>query len=172
MTFICQHPEQFSNEVVAMAAYQITKETDDYLPLGGLPDALEEVSRLSMVLEEKAKSAERLAEIVLSAEPQMLAGFASDTSFEEKKAFFATLAALPEDYRGLLAIHGVSENLINSGQLPLVLEFNNDLEYVTSQVKALGALLNTFEDKYSPLFLAVRRATVLSRAAAKAKGVA
>ena len=158
--YIGEHPENFSQEVQAMAKYQL--QLQSLKPWGEMPTVLDESARLAGVLQQKSVMANELADIIMRAEQSTLQTFANDATFEEKKALFQNLAAMPADNNGMLAIY----NVISQTDLPLMSKFEQDLQIAEAKVKEANAALQKLENEYTTLFLSVRKVATLAGIAA------
>lgn len=105
--FIQRNPQHFSADLQALAAYHYEVNTAEFSLWGGLPAALGQSEERSASLREKSMRANELAQIVVKADRGTLRDLAGDATFQEKKAFFEALAALPEGDNGMIAIDGV-----------------------------------------------------------------
>jgi len=162
--YILDHPEQFSAELQLMATYQATLTSDDYSIWRDLPAALEHCAGMSSGLQQKSMRADELAKIILAADPATLMNLAQDVTFEEKRHFFNALASLPVNDRGMAAIDGVVEQMVGAGELPLLGQFDGELEDVILKVGMANQALMALDQKYSTLFLAVRKVALQARA--------
>jgi len=136
---------------------------------GDLPATLQLTGMNSKMLEVKSTRADELASIIAGADSETLKTLTEDATFEEKRALLQALAALPEESKGLLGIHEVVTSMRAAGGLPLMDQFEGDLERVTASVAAAKDALESFEAAYSTLFLSVRKVSMLASAAAEAK---
>lgn len=165
--FILKRPDLFSQDLQLMAAYQLKVKSDELRLWGDLPEALDVCSKAAGFLRQKSATADELARMIMSADQEMLETFIEDAKFEEKKAFFEAIASLPTDNNGMLAIHDVADGMLRAGQLPLIPQFEQDLERVAEKVAEVNDLLMNLDEQYSTLFLSVRKVSKFARAAAE-----
>lgn len=152
-----------------LKAYQQRK-TDGAASLwGDLPVMLQQVGGYTAFLEHKSARADELASIIAGADSETLGTLVDDATFEEKRALLQALAALPEESRGLLGIHDVVTSVRAGGGLPLMDQFEGDLERVTATVTEAKDILARFDEEYSTLFLSIRKVAMLANAAAEAR---
>ena len=165
--FIEQHPDLFSEELQSMVKYQLKLAPDDFAQCGELPEALASNAQWTQQLQAKSFRADELANIILKADKATMQTLSEDATFEEKKNLFESLAALPEDARGMLGINDVVSSMLEAGKLPALASFEGDLAAVTAKVAEANAALQELDEKYTTLFLSVRKVAKLSKAAAE-----
>ena len=170
LAYIAKNPEKFSVDLQRMVAYKTKVQNDELADWGDLPVSLDQCAQAASTLRSKSYDASMIAWIIAQADYEELQSFVQDAKFEEKKAFFQRLAALPEYDRGMLAINEVASQMIANGELPLISQFERDLDQVTSMVENLNNALFEMDQKYSTLFLSVRKVTKLAAAAAEVAG--
>jgi len=168
ISFIAMHPELFSKDLQQMAAYQVMVKSNELRLWGDLPEALDLCAKGAAYLRQKSANADQLAQVIMSADEQTLADFVKDAKFEEKKAFLQAIASLPKDDNGMLAINRVAAGMLEAGALPLIPQFEKDLDRVTAKVAEVNDALMELDNKYSMLFLSVRKVAKLADAAARA----
>jgi len=152
-----------------LVAFERRKESSASALWGELPQMLDMIAMGTAKLQEKSLDADSLAAIIARSDSATMQQLASDSTFAEKKVFFERLATLPEDRRGLLAIHDLVTSMRASGELPLMDQFEGDLEYVSAKCAETNGALSAFYDKYSTLFLSLRKVSMIANAAAQAK---
>ncbi|KAL3927014.1 MAG: hypothetical protein SGPRY_003021 [Prymnesium sp.] len=167
INFMAKNPQYFSEDLQAMVAYQLKVKGDELRLWGDLPEALDVCTKAAAFLRQKSATADELARIIMSADQEMLQTLIDDAKFEEKKAFFQAIASLPPDDNGMLAIHDVADGMLQAGQLPLIPQFERDLEHVAAKVDEVNDLLMNLDQQYSTLFLSVRKVSKFARAAAE-----
>ena len=167
LAYIAKNPSKFSSDLQRMVAYKNKVQNDELADWGDLPVALDQCASAASSLRSKSYDASMIAWIIAQADYQELQSFVQDAKFEEKKEFFQRLSALPEYDRGMLGIHEVASEMIQAGELPLISQFERDLQQVTSMVDSVNDALLEMDQKYSTLFLSVRKVTRLAAAAAE-----
>jgi hypothetical protein len=166
--FIAEHPNDFSEAMVAMAEYQFMTNQDSR-PWGDLPMFLGEGAQLEQSLLNKSMKADDLARTIMTADVPTMRKLAADAKFAEKQQLFQNLAALPPENRGMLAINEVITSMSAANQLPALAAFPGDLDYACQKVAEANAALRMLDEKYTQLVLAVRVTAKLSAAAAQMK---
>lgn len=166
--FIQEHPEDFSEAMLAMAQYHDLSKQDT-MPWNALPMLQDETARYENSLMQKQMQADELAKIIMTADLNTMRELAGDAKYAEKKQLFQNLAQLPPDNRGMLAIHEVITKMSAAGQLPALNAFDGDVEVACQKVAEANAALKQLDEKYTSLFLAVRLTAKLSGAAAQMK---
>lgn len=163
--YIEDNPELFNEDFRRMAAFQQLLNSDQFHTLmGDLSKTLDETTRGERSIREKAGRADELAKIILTADQETLSTLADDSIFEEKRALFEALAALPSGSYGMKAIHETMGNVIDWSHSGPQARFDRDLQRVTAKVAEANAALAEFDAEYSTLFLSVRKVMQLARA--------
>jgi len=163
--YILDNPELFNEDLRRMATFQRFLGSDQFNVWGDLPGMLDQNAKGAQSLREKSERSDELAEIILKANPATMKCLATDATFDEKKALFQALAALPVDNRGMAAIEETIEETIDWSFSGPQGRFDRDLQRVMSKVEEANAALREFDAEYSTLFLSVRKVSMLARAA-------
>ena len=166
--YISDHPEMFSDDVRVMAAYQQTLQDSALNLWGDLPEKLDECAERAATLRTKSARAFELAQIILQAEHGTMQTLAADSTFQEKKLLFDTLAGLPDDYRGISAVEEVVQSVIDWGPQGPQARFGEDLQRAIAKVTEANDALEELNRAYSTLFLSVRTVRIMSSTAAQA----
>ena len=164
--YISENPDKFDDDMKKMAQFQLLLSDARLLNMwGDLPEELDLNGHAAHELREKSARADGLAKIILCANAKTMKELASDATFEEKKALFEALAALPEEDLGIKNIQKTVSKVIDWGDSGPQAQFGRDLEYVTQKVAEANSALMQFEQTYSTLFLSVRKVMKLTCAA-------
>ena len=161
--YILQHPELFHEDMRRLAEFQLFLGGPGREIFGDLPESLDQNAQYASSLRAKSARSDELAKIILKADMGTMKTLAEDSSFDEKKALFEALAALPLDNRGMAAIHETVQETIDWSSSGPQARFDRDLAKVIAKVEAANAAMREFDDAYSTLFLSVRKVAMLAQ---------